>query len=310
MAEVEPRILGTESHIESPGTLPSNMFSKACQLASQFTRPLVVSTRTYDGRVEAGVGAYILLNSDGWIITAGHVFASQIKLNQDQEAMKGYLGLVSEADSQQLGSKERRRKLMGQKPDGGWLTHQSFWWGKDGLGIADITLIPGDLAITRLVGDWERPTAYPVFKNPTNLLPGTSLCKLGFPLIEIPCSFDEQRNAFGLSFPQNLAFFPLDGILTREVLASDPTTGKIERYIETSSPGLKGQSGGPIFDRDGVVWGMQVRTQHHPLGFDTSLAVDAKTKVGSQFLNVGWGVHAQTIHDVLKERNIAFDQSC
>jgi hypothetical protein len=285
------------------------MFSKAFQLAAQFTRPLVVSTRTYDGRVEAGVGAYIVLNREGWIITAAHVFASQIKFNQDLEAMKAYTDLAAEADSQQLGSKERRRKLMGQKPDGGWLTHHSFWWGKDGLGIAEVTLIPGDLAITRLVGEWERPSAYPVLKDPTNMLPGTSLCKLGFPLIEVPCTFDEQKSAFGLSFPQSLAFFPLEGILTRDILATDPASGHVERYIETSSPGLKGQSGGPIFDRDGVVWGMQVRTQHHPLGFDTSLAVDGKTKVGSQFLSVGWGVHAQTIHDALKDRSIAFESS-
>jgi hypothetical protein len=124
--------------------------------------------------------------------------------------------------------------------------------------------------------------------------------------LEIPCTFDEQKNAFGVSFPQNLAFFPLEGILTREVLANDPVTGVVERYIETSSPGLKGQSGGPIFDQHGVVWGMQVRTQHYPLGFDASLAVDGKTKVGAQFLNVGWGVHAQTIHDALSERGIAF----
>jgi hypothetical protein len=282
------------------------MFSKACQLASQFTRALVVSTRTYDGRVEAGLGAYIVVNADGWIITAAHVFSSQVKLNQDQVSMQNYLNLVREADVQQLGAKERRRKLMGAKPDGDWLTHQSCWWGKDGIGVGEITLIPGDLAITQLVGNWDRPTVYPVFKQPRDLLPGTSLCKLGFPLLDIPCSFDEEKNAFGVSFPQNLAFFPLDGILTREVLATDAATGNLERYIETSSPGLKGQSGGPIFDRSGTVWGMQVRTQHYPLGFDASLAVDGKTKVGAQYLNVGWGVHPQTIHDALAERRIPF----
>lgn len=283
------------------------MFSKACLLASQFTRPLVVSTRTYGGKVEAGVGAYILVNADGWLITAGHVFASQLKLSEDLAAMKSYQGLVAEADTHQLGSKERRRKLMGQKPDSGWLTHQSTWWGKDGVGVADITLIPGDLAIARLAGDWDKPVAYPKFKDAGSLLPGASLCKLGFPLLDIPCSFDEKLNAFGVSFPQNLAFFPLDGIFTREVLATDAGTGQVERYIETSSPGLKGQSGGPIFDSDGAVWGMQVRTQHYPLGFDASLAVDGVTKVGAQFLNVGWGVHVDTIRQALIERGIAFD---
>jgi len=283
------------------------MFSTACQLASQFTRPLVVSTRSYNGRVDAAIGAYIVVNSDGWVVTAAHAFGALVKYNEDFKSIQAYNALIEEADAKQLTGKDRRKLLVTAKPDPDWITHQSYWVGKDGLTFTDITLLAGDFAIARLVGDWDRPSCYPTFKSPESLLPGTSLCKLGFPLIDVPCGFDETANSFSLSFPQNLAFFPLEGIFSRDVLSNDPVTGNVERYIETSSPGLKGQSGGPIYDRNGVVWGIQVRTQHYPLGFDTSLAVDAKTKVGAQFLNVGWGVHPHTIVEGLRTRGVAFE---
>lgn len=38
--------------------------------------------------------------------------------------------------------------------------------------------------------------------------------------------------------------------------------------VELSTPGLRGQSGGPLFDKDGLVYGMQSCTISLPLGFD------------------------------------------
>ncbi|HYK55809.1 MAG TPA: hypothetical protein VEV15_04980, partial [Flavisolibacter sp.] len=35
-----------------------------------------------------------------------------------------------------------------------------------------------------------------------------------------------------------------------------------------STPGLKGQSGGPLFNSDGLIFGMQSMTNHLHLGFD------------------------------------------
>jgi hypothetical protein len=50
------------------------MFVDAYALAEHFTRPLVISTRRLSGAVESAVATWVLLNADGWFLTAGHVF--------------------------------------------------------------------------------------------------------------------------------------------------------------------------------------------------------------------------------------------
>jgi S1-C subfamily serine protease len=67
-------------------------------------------------------------------------------------------------------------------------------------------------------------------------------------------------------------------------------------YIETSTPGLRGQSGGPIFDTQGTIWGIQVKTSHYPLGFNQK----------DQFLNAGLGVHPSTLFGLFNEAGIGF----
>ena len=52
------------------------MFADACERAARFTRPVIISTRQADGKVTAGCGAFVVLNEDGWIFTAGHIFDS------------------------------------------------------------------------------------------------------------------------------------------------------------------------------------------------------------------------------------------
>ena len=50
------------------------MFAKAVGIASQFTRPVILSRLFYDKSVESGMGAFVVVNDEGWIITAAHVF--------------------------------------------------------------------------------------------------------------------------------------------------------------------------------------------------------------------------------------------
>ena len=78
-------------------------------------------------------------------------------------------------------------------------------------------------------------------------------------------------------------------------------------YVETSTPGLKGQSGGPIYDKEGRICAMQVQTAHQPLGFHPTVEYEGKTVVENQFLNVGLGVHVKTITSILRDRHIRFN---
>jgi hypothetical protein len=78
-------------------------------------------------------------------------------------------------------------------------------------------------------------------------------------------------------------------------------------FIETSSPGLRGQSGGPTFDINGTIWAIQSQTHHMKLGFgDNQKQSKELEHLKYQYLNVGWGTHALTITSFLTENKISF----
>ncbi|MFC1954559.1 hypothetical protein ACFLVZ_01900 [Chloroflexota bacterium] len=49
------------------------MFARAYDIASDYTRPVIISYRLYDKTVESGCGAFVILNEDGWILSVAHI---------------------------------------------------------------------------------------------------------------------------------------------------------------------------------------------------------------------------------------------
>jgi hypothetical protein len=58
------------------------MFSKAYNQAKLFTHPLVVAMRYHDKTIESGLGAFGVLNDDGWLMTAAHNFGAAFAFGQ------------------------------------------------------------------------------------------------------------------------------------------------------------------------------------------------------------------------------------
>jgi len=208
-------------------------------------------------------------------------------------------------------NRHERRKLAaaakGPQPTN--IDKWSVWWGVDGaqLDPASIAMVDvADIAIGKLTGfDASKISEFPVFKDPANEFEsGASLCRLGFPFYDVGTTFDPQKGFQLHNVP--LPIFPNEGILSRmaEIILVDQSGKFIAnppfplRMIETSSAGIRGQSGGPIFDENGVVWGIQSAT--------TSYQMDLKTKE-QQYYHVGVGVHTATILGLMKQQNIKFD---
>lgn len=63
-----------------------------------------------------------------------------------------------------------------------------------------------------------------------------------------------------------IPFFPNECMHTRNISMGKDQTNLDVLYLETSTPGYKGQSGGPLFDQEGRVCGMQVRNNYIPVG--------------------------------------------
>src|SRR5690606_19258234 len=138
--------------------------------------------------------------------------------------------------------------------------------------------------------------------------PGTSLCRLGYPFHAAMADYDEDNDMFRLA-PNTLPIprFPIEGIYTRAIITDQQYTPEHRlKFIETSSPGLRGQSGGPIFDKHGTVWGIQSHTTSLDLGFKPTVKDGKRDIVENQFLNVGVGTHPEVIVTMLNKLGVSY----
>lgn len=290
------------------------MFAEAYKIASQFTRPVVISVRRFDGSLENSQAAFVILNKDGWIATAAHVFELETEHKASTREIADYDRKVADIEGEASATDKQKRKRKDRlSPNRKWITNISWWWGQDSVGLQDIKMLPAaDLAIGRLEPfDASTVLRYPVLKNPKDLPWGTSLCKLGYPFSQVPVTFDENTSRFTLSLDGlNLPRFPIEGIYTRYlVVPNSDYRGHVIKFLETSSPGLRGQSGGPIFDSHGTVWAIQIRTVSLPLDFNTKALRNGREEEVPQFLNVGVGVHPELLTEFLRDNGVAFEES-
>lgn len=283
------------------------MFRKAYAIASQFTFPLIVSSKYFDGRVECGIGAYILLNETGWILTAAHMMLNMLKAQEDLIKISEYnqKKIVLE-NNYAIDSKAKTKKIARLYKDNNWIINQSYWWAKDDYEIDNCILDQyKDIAIVHLSNYMELPgQIYPRFLSTSENNIGESVCKLGFPLHEVNATYDVSNNRFVLA-PNTVPVprFPLEGIIARFNYIIDES-GKQIKHIETTSPGLRGQSGGPIFNTNGEVYAMQIRTNHYNLGFNPSIKINGKRITEYQFLNTGLGISSEEIISFCKDNNV------
>lgn len=287
------------------------MFAKAYKKAIKFTRPVIISTRTIGGEVECGCGAFVLINREGWILTVAHILNSFLAFRQHKEKIDEHHSEVKKIKSNSnLNKGQKRKRIKKLEFDKKWITNHSFWWGANGVKIENFHLFgPGDIAVGKIENYKDNPNSlYPKFKNPKKLEIGTSLCKLGFPFYKIRATFDDKKGFILAKNTLPLPFFPIEGIYTRNINVKTGQKSQFGiKFLETSSPGLKGQSGGPIFDKNGVIWGIQRSTQSFSLGFCPSVEEEGEKIEENQFLNVGWGVHPEVIFDFLNHYKIRFE---
>ena len=274
-----------------------HMFADACEKMMKCTFPVICSRHFINGNVESGVGAFVVINPEGWALTAAHVVIPVVK---HRECIRK----IQDVKEWNATHPDEPKALEGE-----WSDHHSFWFGIPGTELENAYInMELDLAVIKLKNfRKEYVKEYPTFKDPNKIRTGTSLCRLGFPFTNAATSFDSNKNVFVINegvLP--IPFFPNDGIYTRTV-----SSGKTKDedafdklWIETSTPGLRGQSGGPIFDREGRIVGIQSRTAHMKLGFKSTF--QSGDPMPEQVMNLGLGVHIKTILDVLNRKGVKY----
>ena len=165
------------------------MFAAACSTARQFTHPVIMFRKTVAGKCSASIGSLVVVNADGWIVTAGHIISMAIALMQsERDALKYYSDRQAILDDGSLSSGKKNKALGALGTAKKDATHRaSIHWGFPDAQLVDITLLNEiDLAVGRLQPfDPAWVSTFPTFKNPAqDFETGTSLCKYGFPFHE------------------------------------------------------------------------------------------------------------------------------
>jgi hypothetical protein len=294
------------------------MFVKAIEEIQKFTRPMHVILRYYgNDYATPGTGTLFFVNDEGVAITCKHIAENIIhsdRINQQ------YANLKSERNS--FGTKidgKYKKQIEALETKYGLIKQESVIQIRctimdafDTIATIDCITHPVlDLAILKFHGFTKKfYSGHATFvKNGNDIKQGKYLCRYGYPFPEFDnFKYDPVKDDIEYTTTGNVGTpsFPIDGIITRHL-----GDGKQVIGIEMSTPGLKGQSGGPLFDANGYVYGMQYATNHLHLGFDMKnkeiFSDGKKTRVNNQpFLHVGHCVHVDRIKEFLAEHKITF----
>ncbi|EAZ81155.1 S1 family peptidase [Algoriphagus machipongonensis] len=288
------------------------MFASAIQEVANFTRAIHSISRSFEAnQVQRGSATLFFVNQEGYALTCKHVaqWLSQAdKINKVYlQYLKGnHEGKQTKQLAYQLGlSKEKTAEMR-----------VTFVDCVDQIKNLKIHAHPEyDLALIKFEGFTKKMfTSTPRFLGDNNSIqPGEMLCRLGFPFPEFSnFQLNLEKNILEWTSKGNARSprFPIEGMVTRFL---GDKKGKVYG-IEMSTPGLRGQSGGPLFDTQGRIIGMQSRTKHLHLGFDIEeksiIAHGKEKKVNDySFIHLGECIHVSVIKEFLNQHQVSFDEA-
>lgn len=291
------------------------MFIEAIEEVGKFTRPVHTIVRTYGSKhIIPGSATLFFVNEEGYAVTCKHVvemLAAADHINNGYSKFKEDRSRITNDGKFKQAVKGLEMKYKFH-PDATIQMKNTFVDCVDSMSGFTWHVHPTlDLAILKF-NDFKNLhyTGYAKFvKDTTTIKQGKFLCRLGFPFPEFSnFSYNAETDDMnwtntGISTSPR---FPIEGMVTRFLAENQGLYG-----IEMSTPGLRGQSGGPLFDKDSKIYGMQYSTKHLHLGFDMidkeiMLPTGMKKVNDYSFLHLGQCIHADAIKSFLKEHNVKY----
>jgi hypothetical protein len=289
------------------------MFVSAIKTVAEFTRPVLFLTRYYGSKeIQPGLATLFFVNADGWALTCRHVLdeiAAEQPIAKRRLAFEADLAAIKGKVSH--GIRKKIEAKHGLTSTAAFEHKVTFGFGAGGpINFSWQLHLTHDVALIRFQNfskSWC--SIFPTFGlNGGELQPGKTICRLGYPFPEFTnFAYDAATDKIDWTTTgsTNIPRFPIDGMVSRLVVDN----GKLGGF-ELTTPGLRGQSGGPAFDREAKIWGMQSQTGHLDLNFDIEQNVfrmGKKQKITSYpFLHAGRCVHVDILKDFMRQHNVAF----
>lgn len=288
-------------------------YAKAIKHVNGFVRPIRFISRNFGtDEIIPGAGTLFFVNEQGVAITCKHITDLLKQVDPIQQKYQHFLqqkSLLQDTNSIQILAQN-----MGYDA---YTTAELLFTFVDcfdqiqGFQIIEHPIY--DLAIIKFQGfnhvSYQSSAVFP--KSNDYVEAGNFFCRLGYPFPEFTNFYYDiltermEWTSTGVTLsPQ----FPIDGMVTRKI--NHPQTRE-EFGIELSRPGLRGQSGGPLFDEQGLVYGLQSMTSHLHLGFDIlqkeEIIQGKKVQISNHpYLNLGICVNHVVIKEFLRNHHIPF----
>jgi len=294
------------------------MFADAIEKCSNYTRSIhFISRRFGNTEVVPGTATLFFVNEDAVAITCKHVAEELLKCNSINDTYEKYKRDIENIP----GDMDENTYINGISNQYGYhgkitaelktLFYDCVKTDEDAIKFSVIKHKEYDLAIIKINNAKTNCyTGHAVFAKDSNeLRRGDFLCRIGYPFPEFKnYEYDSMNDTINWTSTgrNSTPLFPIEGMLTRNVTDA----GKMYEY-ELSTPGLKGQSGGPLFDKNGLVYGVQAETVFLHLGFDqynAKVRIDGEYKCvdNHPFLHVGRCICVDVIKAFLNENNIKY----
>lgn len=251
------------------------MFSNAVSLISNFTRPILFVQRLNSDKLIPGSATLFFINEDGYALTCKHVVTNIINVaNNSNKAIFKFEGCYKTIKDIKI------------------IMHPTY-----------------DLAVIKFNGVNPLYKGYGYLKKDNNINPGKFLLRSGFAFPEFDnykIDIQSDKLIFTNKGNTNTPLFSNEGMISRLV------ANKKEIYgIELSTPGIKGTSGGPLYDQEGVIYGIQSISKQYHLGFDiidenTLINGEYKTISNYPFISLGECISINIIKNFLNEHNIKY----
>lgn len=108
------------------------MFASTLTKVSKFSKPLIISTRMLDGSTNSGTGTFVMINDEGWALTAGHNLQAWAKTEQDRPLVAEYDAEIERISELDAGKRKSARKKLNRRIDPTRTVRNcSYWWGDD-----------------------------------------------------------------------------------------------------------------------------------------------------------------------------------
>ena len=284
------------------------MYKKSIKENSKYLLPFVEGIKYYGSdSIEHALGTMIVLNNKGDILTCKHIAEEFIR---NDELGNIYHNLINEINNcknkKEVSAVEKKYNINRESVV---LTNINIPFNiNNGIDIKINMHKYLDLAIISFSNINIELDNYPIFSRELPLQ-GQSVCKLGFAFPEYDF-FEYSKELENIIMKKDIVasfpLFPMDGIVTRMIMDENH---KLSMF-ETSTPGIRGQSGGPVFSPEGLIYGIQAMTKHLDLNFDIETTVkrgiNNKKIIYTPFINLGVCISSKEIVKFLEENNIEF----